>query len=130
MFFPFYVSECVSWRFFYVCGSVIWNFLVTIFTYNLYLCIYIYNIYIYIYIIYIYIYTHVYMYIYMCVCVCVCVCACVFLAWIFLQRCMAQGLVNWVFNETWTHSYLEFECFLLMFFYECWSFLFLKVCIS
>ena len=37
-----------------------------------------------------------------------------FPAWCFRQRkCMVQGLVNRVFNETWTHSCLQFEWFLV-----------------
>ena len=37
---------------------------------------------------------------------------CIFPSWCFYQRtCMAQGLVNGVFNESWTHSWLQFEWF-------------------
>ena len=74
--------------------------------------------------------THMHTYIYgIYVCVRVCVCGCVFFLFIYFvltsmlymcmlsaccfpqRTCMAQCLVYWVLNETWTHSCLKFECF-------------------
>ena len=57
---------------------------------------------------------------------------CMFPVWCFRQRtCMAQGLVNGIFNETWTHSCLQFEWFSVNYvvFYEIASFFFLE-CVS
>ena len=87
--------------------------------------------------VYIYICTFVYIYIYIYIYVCVCVC--VFSAWYFRQRtCLGQGLVDGIFNKTWNYLCSQFEWFLfkiffyllIVFFYECWSLLFLRVCFT
>ena len=94
------VSVCLGDFCVCMCGSVVWNLLVTIFSNNLYL--------------YISRYLCMFVYIYMCVCVCVCV----FPPWCFRQRtCLTQGLVYGVFNETWTYScFLFWMVFTYLFF--------------
>ena len=79
-----------------MCGSVVWNLLVTIFPI-------------------IFIYLSIYL----------SICVCMFPAWCFLQRtCLAQGLVNGIFNET--NLCFLFKWFLLIFFFNAGPSLFLE----
>ena len=83
--FPLCVWEWVSSWYFRtcMCGSVVWNLLLNIFSLNF--CVHI--------------------YIYICLCIYICVCVCMFPAWFFRSRTsLPQDLVNGVFNETWTYA--------------------------